>query len=256
MSDRPDFQLDGRVALITGAGRGIGLGIARALAACGCAVAIHDIELDVARFEAQRIVEAGGRSVGLGGDIRDLPAVERLVPETRAALGSFDILVNNAAIQSATHWTQQTVDEIEAQHRANVIAPILLAQQAVQLFKPRRWGRILNIGSIQQLKGNPKMLAYSLTKSALHTMTQALARDLAADNITVNLIAPGYFNTWRNRNDWTNPQEMEQKGKQYVPLGRIGESNDCAGAAVLLCSDAGAYITGQTLYVDGGLSIK
>jgi gluconate 5-dehydrogenase len=100
------------------------------------------------------------------------------------------------------------------------------------------------------------MLAYSLTKSALHTMTQALARDLAGDGITVNLIAPGYFNTWRNRFDWASPQAMEEKGKQYIPVGRIGEPRDCGGAALLLCSDAGSYITGQILYVDGGLSIK
>jgi NAD(P)-dependent dehydrogenase (short-subunit alcohol dehydrogenase family) len=253
---QPDFRLDGRAALITGAGRGIGLGIAHALASTGCAVAIQDIDHDVARDEARKIEQAGGRAMALGGDIADLALPARLVREALAGLGSLHVLINNAAIQSTIHWTEQSAADMEAQHRTNVIVPILLCQQAAPHFKAQRWGRIINIGSIQQLKGNPKMLAYSLTKSALHTMTQALARDLAPDGITVNLLAPGYFDTWRNRFDWSSPQDMAEKGKQYIPLGRIGQPQDCAGAALLLCSNAGSYITGQTIYVDGGLSVK
>jgi NAD(P)-dependent dehydrogenase (short-subunit alcohol dehydrogenase family) len=256
MQDQPNFRLDGKTALITGSGRGIGLGIARALASVGCAVALADVDLDVARQEAARIEAQGGKAIAIRGDITQITSAKEMVDATVAQLGRLDILVNNAAIQSTVHWTEQSAEEIEAQYRANIVVPILLCQQAVKHFKPQKWGRILNIGSIQQIKGNPKMLGYSLTKSALHTMTRALARDLAPDRITVNLICPGYFDTWRNRFDWKSKAEMEQKGKDYVPLGWIGRPEDCGGAAVLLCSDAGQYITGQTLFVDGGLSVK
>jgi len=256
MQDVPSFNLDGKAALITGAGRGIGLGIARALASVGCAVAIADVDLDVATKKAQRISTEGGKAVAIRGDITEISSAKEMVDASIAQLGRLDILVNNAAIQSTVHWTEQSAEEIEAQYRANIVVPILLCREALKHFKSQKWGRILNIGSIQQLKGNPKMLGYSLTKSALHTMTRALARDLAPDGTTVNLISPGYFDTWRNRFDWKSKSEMEQKGKEYVPLGWIGQPEDCGGAAVLLCSDAGQYITGQTLFVDGGLSVK
>lgn len=256
MKDAPNFRLEGRAALITGAGRGIGLGIARALASVGCAVAVADLDPDVARQGASGISAEGGKAIAIRADITQLSSAKEMIDATVAQLGRLDILVNNAAIQSTVHWTQQSAEEIEAQYRANIVVPILLCQEAVKHFKAQKWGRILNIGSIQQLKGNPKMLGYSLTKSALHTMTRALARDLAPDGITVNLISPGYFDTWRNRFDWKSKTEMEQKGKEYVPLGWIGRPEDCGGAAVLLCSDAGQYITGQTLFVDGGLSVK
>ena len=100
------------------------------------------------------------------------------------------------------------------------------------------------------------MLPYSISKSALDHMTRALARDLAKDGITVNLLAPGYFNTWRNRDEFPTPEVMAERGQRHVPLGRVGQPEDVAGVAVLLCSPAGEYITGQTIYVDGGLSSR
>src|SRR5688572_4371822 len=201
------FDLTGRVALITGAGRGIGLGIAQALAGQGCAVAIQDIDVEVAREAAEAITRVGkGRAIALGGDIGDLALPERLVASTVEKLGGLHVLVNNAATQHRKPWIELDPSEIDRDMRANVTAPILLCQRAVPIFRQQGFGRIINLGSIQQRMGNGIMLPYSMRKSAIENMPRALARDLAKDNITVNLIAPGYFDTYRNRDDFPNEQ--------------------------------------------------
>lgn len=248
-----NFSVDGKVALVTGAGRGIGLAIAKALAAGGAAVAIQDIELAVAQKEADAINASGGKAIAIGGDIGDSALPEQLIQQTVASLGGLHILINNAAVQIHHHWLESTADELEGLLRADLIAPIRLCQLAVPIFKAQHFGRIINIGSIQQKKGNAWMLGYSLSKAALEKFTSAIARDLAKDQITVNLIAPGWVNTYRNRASFTSPEDLKEKGK-HIPLGRIAEPQDHVGVALLLCSEAGSYITGQSIHVDGGLS--
>jgi glucose 1-dehydrogenase len=252
----PDFSLSGRAALVTGAGRGIGLGMAKALAAQGCAVAIQDIDLDIAQAEAERLVRAGAKAVALGGDVTDLTLPPRLIEQTLSSLGGLHILINNAAIQNAGSFLDQTPEEIEKQVRADLIAPMMLCQAATPIFGRQRWGRIINLGSIQQKVGNPEMLTYSMCKAAIENMTRALAKELAPHNVTVNCVAPGWVDTWRNRYDFKDAADKQQKGRKHVPLGRIGEPSDYGGIAVLLCSEAGSYITGQTIFVDGGMSAR
>src|SRR5688572_20676956 len=254
MIEPPNFRMDGRVALITGAGRGIGLAMARALASAGCAVAIQDVELDVAKAEVRKLCEGGAKARALGGDLTDLSLAAPLVREAIDQLGGLHVLLNNGSIQQTKHWTSVTPAEAEKQHRANVLMPMLLCQQVAPIFKTQRWGRIVNIGSVQQRSGNPDMLPYSMSKASLVHLTTALAKDLARNGITVNTIAPGYFNTFRNRNELGTEEQRRKAGERHIPVGRVGEPNDVAGTALLLCSDAGAYITGQTLYVDGGLT--
>jgi len=251
----PNLTLVGRVALITGCGRGIGLAMARAMASAGCAVAVQDIELDVAEAEAEKLRSEGGKAVALGGDISDVTLPRNLVEQTRRQFSGLHILINNAAIQADRRWTEYTVEQIDHEWRANLIGPFLLCQEVAAGFRAQQWGRIINMGSVQGRSGNPGMLPYSMSKAGLENLTKALARDMARDGVTVNMISPGWFNTWRNRGDFASVEEMAQKGR-WVPMGRIGQPSDAAGLALLLCSEAGSYITGQNIYVDGGITSR
>lgn len=251
----PNFSLKGKIALVTGAGRGIGLAIATAFASAGAHVAIQDLDLDVAEKQVHELKAKGIRALALGGDVSDLPVVQPLVEQTVEALGGLHILVNNAAIQGNAPWETLGAGEVERQYRANVIAPLLLCQKAAPVFRKQQWGRIINVGSIQQLRGTPSMLAYSMSKAALWNLTTGLAVDLGKDQVTVNLIAPGYFDTYRNRKQFQTEDDRARAGR-HMPLGRIGFPSDCAGVALLLASDAGAYITGQRIHVDGGMSVR
>jgi glucose 1-dehydrogenase len=250
------FRLDGRVALLTGAGRGIGLGMAKALALAGCAVAIQDIDLAVARDEAKKINDHCGRAIAIGGDVCDLSLPPKVIEGVVRELGGLHILVNNAAIQDLRHWLEVTAEDMQRQIQADLISPILFSQLVVPIFKKQQWGRIINLGSIQQRSGNPYMLPYSLCKAAMEKLTRALARDLAGDQVTVNLIAPGWINTQRTEQNFSSPQDKAEKGKKAVPIGRVGEPSDFGGVILLLCSNAGEYITGQSIYVDGGMSAR
>ena len=249
-----EHELEGKVALITGAARGIGLAVGRALAEAGCAVAIQDIDLAEATKQVERMKSDGHRALALGGDISDMSLPREFVDRTAAELGGLHILVNNAAIQKNQDWKQRSLEDFDRTFHANVAAPMLLAQLAAPIFIRQRWGRIINIGSCQQLSGNPQMLDYSMAKAALATMTQGMAKDLGPHNVTVNCIAPGYFDTLRNAHHFKSEQDKVKRAEHY-PLRRLGQPEDCVGLALLLCSEAGSYITGQSIFVDGGIDL-
>lgn len=251
----PDFSVQGRVALITGAGRGIGLGIAKALAASGAAVAVQDIDEDVARAESDAINAAGGRAVALGGDIADLSLSEKLIEQTIEKLGGLDILINNASIQHFKPFLEHPLDEMRRQLDANVLAPTKLCQLAIPHMQAKKWGRIINFSSIQAKKGNSHAPAYAMSRASMENLTMGLAKEFGREGITVNCIAPGWYDTYRNRHDFKTPEEKEKRSN-WMPIPRLGAAGDCAGITILLCSKAGEYITGQTIYVDGGMSIR
>jgi NAD(P)-dependent dehydrogenase (short-subunit alcohol dehydrogenase family) len=249
------FDLSGKVALLTGAGRGIGLAMAKALAGAGCAIALQDIDLPVAQQEAEAINAAGGKAIAYGGDIADLTLAATLVGEVMNGFGRLDVLVNNASIQTEKHWMELTVEEMEHDFHADLLSPILFIRQVWPIFKNQRFGRIINMGSIQQQRANPGMFPYSISKGGLEKITQGLAREMARSNVTINQIAPGWISaTHRNRHNLTTPEVVEDLGRKHVPVGRLGDPRDFRGVILLLCSEAGNYITGQTIFVDGGLS--
>jgi NAD(P)-dependent dehydrogenase (short-subunit alcohol dehydrogenase family) len=249
------FDLTGQVALLTGAGRGIGLGMAQALAAAGCAIALQDIDLPVARREADAINAAGGKASAYGGDIADLSLPARLVADVLKDFGRLDVLVNNASIQKEKHWLEVNALEMEHEFRADLISPILFIQQVWPIFKNQRSGRIVNMGSVQQRRANPGMFPYSISKGGLEKITRGLARELAKENVTINQIAPGWIgSTHRNSHYLTSPEVIAELGKKHVPIGRLGDPADFRGIILLLCSQAGSYITGQTIFIDGGSS--
>ena len=256
----PDFNVAGRVALFTGAGRGIGLAMARALAAGGGAVAIQDIDADVARAEADKInadaaaTAAGGRAIGLGGDLTDVTLPERLVDQTTAAFGPISILVNNGSIQFASKFAEHTLEQMQQVFAANLIAATRLCQLVVPAMQEAKWGRFVNMGSIQGKGSSLWMAPYAMTRAAMPNLTQGLAKSYAKDGITANCIAPGWFDTWRNRGDLKDGKTVEERGR-HLPVGRLGRPDDCSGLFLLLCSRAGEYITGQTIYVDGGMGL-
>ena len=255
MAFADEFRLDGRVALLTGAGRGIGLAIGRAFARAGAVVVLQDIEIDVASAEVSRIVDAGGRAFALGGDIALQADVESLVPRTVELAGGLSILVNNAAIQDRRDFFDWTHDQAARILNANLLSKMTLCQRAVPEMKRSGYGRIINLGSVQGRRGVAEMLPYSMSKAATHNLTTALAGRFARDGITINTISPGWFNTHRNRDDFIDLDKARENSKRWIPLGRFGEPDDCAGVALMLASPAASYVTGQNLYVDGGAAM-
>lgn len=249
----PNFDLRGRNALVTGAGRGIALGIVRALAGAGAAVAIQDIDEDAANRAVEALKKGGAHAVALGGDVSDPTVADALVGRAVDALarGPLHVLVNSASVQSHRPFGEWDADECARVFNTNQTSMVLLTQKAVEQMKRARWGRVLNVSSVQAGRGDPNMLPYAMSRGAILPMTHGLAARLGEFGITVNQISPGYVHTLRNAEQGTYAEANAKIGPS-IPLRRVGRYDDCAGAALLLCSEAGSWITGQNLGVDGG----
>jgi NAD(P)-dependent dehydrogenase (short-subunit alcohol dehydrogenase family) len=250
------FDLTGRRALVTGARRAIGRAIALGLAEHGAAVAIHHLaepeEAGAVVAEAQKL---GAKAAAVAADIGKLGACKRLVEETRAALGGLDILVINASIEFITPWDQITPEAFAQQIEINLRSTMELVQAVVPAMQAQGWGRVVAIGSIQQAKPHPGMFVYASTKAAQLNMMRNLARQAAGSGVTFNNLAPGAIATPRNAGQLADPARKTQVLAQ-IPVGRLGAPEDLVGAAILLCSDAGSYINGADLFVDGGFHVS
>lgn len=245
------FDLTGRTALVTGSSRGIGAALARAFAAHGADVAIH---YSSQRAAAEAVAADCGAKAVLQAELADEDAPRTLFEAACAALGRVDILVLNASIQLRTHWTTITGEQFDEQIRVNWRSSWELAELALPPMCARGWGRLLAIGSVQQQRANPDLMIYAATKAAQYHMVRTLARQVGQQGVTVNNLAPGLIETDRNTFQLTAEADRES-WRQRIPVGVIGQPDDCAGAALLLCSEAGRYITGVDLLVDGGLSL-
>lgn len=247
----PSFDLTGRTALVTGSSRGIGKAIAAILGQAGARVFLHGsresapLDTTVTGFRA-----AGLDVAKCVGDIADSAANARLASET----GPIDILVLNASLQFKTKWSAISSEQFQEQVATNLRSTLELVQAYAPAMLAKHWGRILTIGSVNQRKQHPDMLVYAATKSAAVNFCQNLARQFAPSGVTVNNLAPGVIDTDRNREALADPAYRE-KVRAAIPAGYFGEPADCAGLALLLCSEAGRYITGQDIYVDGGMTL-
>ncbi len=255
MSIDARFTLSGRTAVVTGSSRGIGAALAVGLAEAGADVAVHYAgNRAAAERVAARVREAGRRSCVIGADLAEADAAPRISEAAEATLGPVDILVHNASVQHREPWSRISREQFDQQMRVNLQAVLELTQRLTPAMAERGWGRVLMIGSVQQAAPHPEMAVYAASKAALDNLTRNLAAQLAGRGVTVNNLAPGAIDTDRNR-DALSDAAYRQRVIDRIPAGRIGDPDDCVGAALLLASDAGAYITGQTLYVDGGMSL-
>jgi NAD(P)-dependent dehydrogenase (short-subunit alcohol dehydrogenase family) len=253
------FRLDGRIALVTGARREIGRAIALALGGAGARVAVHhvgnadeasDAAEVVAKLHATRLPGPAG-SAAFAADFSAPRGGAELAADVLAAFGRVDILVLNASVEIPQPFGQITDAAFETQISVNLRATLHLLQALVPPMAERGWGRVLTIGSVQEESPAPSMLVYAGSKSMQHTWGLALVRQYGRQGVTVNNLAPGAIATARNRTQLADPAIREWLLGR-IPTGRFGIPDDLAGAALLLCSDAGAYINGAHLHADGG----
>ena len=243
------FDLTGKAALVTGATGGIGAAIAKALHKAGATVAISGTRAAVLE-ELQ--AELGGRVHVLTCDLSDAENVEKLVPAAEAAMGALDILVNNAGIARDGLAMRMKDEDWQAVLDVNLTASFRLARAAMRPMMKKRWGRIVNITSIVAVTGNPGQANYVASKAGIIGLSKSLAQELASRNVTVNCVAPGFIATPMT-DVLTDKQKEAILGR--VPAGRLGSPDDVAAAVLYLASQEAAYVTGQTLHVNGGMAM-
>jgi 3-oxoacyl-[acyl-carrier protein] reductase len=243
------FDLSGMKALVTGASGGIGAEIARTLVKQGAVVALSGTRLDALTGLAS---ELGDKAIALPCNLSDASSVEALLPQATEKLGGMDILVNNAGITKDTLAMRMKDEDWQQVLQVNLEAAFRLSRAALKPMMKARFGRIINITSIVGVTGNPGQVNYAASKAGMIGMSKALAAEVASRNITVNCVAPGFI-----ASPMTDALTDDQKSKlmEKIPAGRLGEGTDVAAACLYLASREAAYVTGQTLHVNGGMAM-
>ncbi len=246
-------NLSGKVALVTGASKGIGAGIAKALAAAGAAVIVNYASDEAgARTTVEAIVESGGRATGVQGDVSRPADVKRVLEAVRDAYGRLDILVNNAGVYAFDPIENVTAAEFHRQFDTNVLAPILMTQEALKYF-PASGGSVINLSSVVSQNPAPQAVVYAASKAAVDTLTGVLAKELGPRNIRVNTVAAGITNTEGVRTAGIIGSPFEAAMVAMTPLGRVGTPEDIAPTVVFLASDEASWLTGERISASGGL---
>jgi 3-oxoacyl-[acyl-carrier protein] reductase len=245
------MKLSGKVALITGSARGIGRAVAERFCAEGATIVVNDVGSDAGARETLASLEAsGGRGTVEMFDVSDASQVDAAVKNIVDAHGRIDILVNNAGITRDNLLLRMSEDEFDAVLRVNLKGTYLLTKAVTRHMMKQRIGRVVNISSVVGMMGNAGQSNYAAAKAGIIGFTKATARELAARNITVNAIAPGFIRTAMTA---ALPEAVQKGFMAQIPLGRFAEPQEVAELALFLASDAAAYITGQVIGINGGM---
>ena len=246
------YSLKDRVAIVTGSSRGIGRGIAERFAAEGARVVVNGRSAETSEPVAQALRAGGAQAIAVAADVGSAQDVERLFDETLRAFGTVDVLVNNAAWASpVAHFLEMDEAHWDTVIRTNLKSLYLCCSRAARLMvDQRRPGSIINISSFAAARSHRQMAAYDASKGGMESFTRAIAIDLAPFGVRVNVVGPGAIHTEEYE---SAGEEGRRRRGQTVPLGRVGYPADIAGAVAFLASDDASYITGQCLYVDGGM---
>jgi 3-oxoacyl-[acyl-carrier protein] reductase len=246
-------KLNGKVAVVTGASKGIGAGIAKQFAADGAAVVVNYAS---SKTDADKVVDEitkrGGKAVAVQGDVAKKAEIEKLFAATEKAFGKIDILVNNAGVYQFAPLEEITEEEFHREFNTNVLGMMLATQEALKHFGPAG-GSVINIGSLASSLTPPTAVIYNATKGAVDAITRTLAKELGPRKIRVNSINPGTVITEGTVAGGFTEGDFRKMVESQTPLGRIGETDDIAPAAVFFASDDSKWVTGETLLIAGGL---
>jgi gluconate 5-dehydrogenase len=253
VEDSKLFDLTGRVAVITGTSRGLGQYFGRALARQGADLVITSRKKETLKDFKKEIEEMGRRVLALELDVQDIKSIEAMVEEAYKAFGKLDILVNNAGCNVRKRAYNVTWEDWNRVLDTNLRGTFFVAQAVAKKMIPQHYGRIINIGSVTCVFGYAGLAPYTASRGGVRQLTMSLADDWGESGITVNCLAPGWFKTAQNAVLYENKEWVDYIIDR-IPLKRVGKPGDLDGAVIFLASEASAYITGQTLLVDGGIS--
>jgi NAD(P)-dependent dehydrogenase (short-subunit alcohol dehydrogenase family) len=250
------FRLDGKVALVTGGARGLGQTMATALAEAGADVALAGRSLDSTETAASSLGSATGRRAkGFAADVTRQADIDRLVADVEAALGPIDILINNAGVNIRGPINQLTEEDWDTVVDTNLKGPFLCARAVGPGMVKRGWGRVINMASVLGVIALAGRAPYASSKAGIINLTRVLALEWAGTGVTANAICPGAFATEMNRQLLDDPVKYKEFVSR-IPMGRWGELEELAGAAVFLASPASSYVTGSAVFVDGGWTAR
>ncbi|WOK09265.1 glucose 1-dehydrogenase [Imperialibacter roseus] len=255
MTIQEKFRLDGKVAVITGASKGIGEAMALALGQAGAKVVVSSRKQDAVKEVAEKLKAEGIEAIGVAANAGDKGDLENLLKATEKAFGGVDIIINNAATNPVFGPVVQTDEAaFDKIMQVNVKGPFMLSKLAFPIMKQRGGGSIINISSIEGLSPEPFMGMYAVSKAALISLTKVFAREWGAAGIRANVICPGLIQTKFSQGLWANEAILNKMIKE-LPISRIGQSDEMAGLALYLASEASSYTTGGVFVADGGYTI-
>ncbi|HIG82652.1 MAG TPA: SDR family oxidoreductase [Verrucomicrobia bacterium] len=248
------FSIEGKKAFVSGASRGLGRQFANALAKAGADVAITSRTLSSLEGTSNEIESTGSKCVPLEMDVLNLESIRTAANKAEQELGGIDILINNAGCNIRKPALEVSWEDWNTVVDTNLKGAFFLAQAIAKGMTERNYGRIVNIGSVTCVAGYAGLAPYGASRGGIKQMTMSLAHDWGDKGVTVNCLAPGWFKTEQNAKLFEDKKWVDYI-EEKIPLGRIGKPNDLDGTCLFLSSDASAYVTGQTVLVDGGISV-